>query len=73
MELPPGWRGYGAKDYVDHPATPRRLEEIAELKKTLHGADRFTLQEKLMPYEYLLPERYRGKNEQIDAMMEGGR
>ena len=19
MELPPGWRGYGAKDYVDHP------------------------------------------------------
>ena len=22
MELPPGWRGYGAKDYVDHPDTP---------------------------------------------------
>ena len=21
MELPPGWRGYGAKDYVDHPDT----------------------------------------------------
>src|SRR6185295_299967 len=19
MELPPGWRGYGAKDYIDHP------------------------------------------------------
>lgn len=73
MELPPGWRGYGAKDYIDHPATPRRLEEIAELKKTLHGADRFTLQEKLMPYENLLPERYRGLNEQIDAMMEGAK
>jgi fumarate reductase flavoprotein subunit len=22
MELPPGWRGYGAKDYVDHPTRP---------------------------------------------------
>ena len=21
MELPPGWRGYGAKDYIDHPDT----------------------------------------------------
>jgi fumarate reductase flavoprotein subunit len=73
MELPPGWRGYGTKDYIDHPTTPKRLAEIAELKKELHGADRFTLQEKLMPYEYLLPERYRGKNERIDEMMEGAR
>jgi hypothetical protein len=24
MELPPGWRGYGAKDYIDHPDTTRR-------------------------------------------------
>ena len=27
MELPPGWRGYGAKDYIDHPGygcAPRR-------------------------------------------------
>ena len=23
MELPPGWRGYGAKDYVEHPDTAR--------------------------------------------------
>ena len=23
MELPPGWRGYGAKDYTDHPDTAR--------------------------------------------------
>jgi fumarate reductase flavoprotein subunit len=73
MELPPGWRGYGTKDYIDHPTTPKRLAEIAELKKELHGADRFTLQEKLMPYEYLLPERYRGKNERVDEMMEGAR
>ena len=73
MELPPGWRGYGTKDYIDHPATPKRLAEIAELKKKLHGADRCTLQETLMPYEYLLPERFRGKNQRIDEMLEGAR
>ncbi|HVO91743.1 MAG TPA: fumarate reductase flavoprotein subunit [Terriglobales bacterium] len=73
MELPPGWRGYGAKDYIDHPATPKRLGEIAEVKKELHGAGRLTLQEALMPYEHLLPERYRGENERIDEMMEGAR
>jgi fumarate reductase flavoprotein subunit len=71
MELPPGWRGYGAKDYIDHPATAARLAEIDTLKKNLDGADRFTIQQKLMPYEELLPERFRGKNERIDEMMEG--
>ena len=36
MELPPGWRGYGAKDYVDHPDTPALtvLSEIATSGKT---------------------------------------
>ena len=70
MELPPGWRGYGAKDYIDHPETPTRIAEIEELKKELNGVDRITLQKKLMPYEDLLPERFRGKNERIDEMME---
>ena len=32
MELPPGWRGYGAKDYVDHPDTPKRAAEVEALK-----------------------------------------
>jgi fumarate reductase flavoprotein subunit len=73
MELPPGWRGYGAKDYIDHPDTAARLAEVEELRKNLKGADRFTMQQKLMPYEELLPERFRGKNERIDEMMEGAR
>ena len=73
MELPPGWRGYGAQDYIDHPETPGRVAEIEELKKQLDGADRFTLQQRLMPYEDLLPERFRGKNERIDEMMAGAR
>jgi fumarate reductase flavoprotein subunit len=77
MELPPGWRGYGARDHIDHPDTARRLAEIEALKQRRDGADRFALQEMLMPYEYLLPERFRGRNERIDEMMErvspGGR
>ena len=70
MELPPGWRGYGAKDYIDHPDTPKRVAEIETLKKKLNGADRFKIQQTVMPYEQLLPEHFRGKNERIDEMME---
>jgi len=73
MELPPGWRGYGAKDYIDHPDTPKRTAQIEQVKKKLNGADRFALQQELLPYERLLPECFRGKNERIDEMMEGER
>ena len=69
MELPPGWRGYGAKDHIDHPDTARRLAEIEALKQQRDGADRFGLQEKLMPYEQLLPGRFRGRNERIDERL----
>jgi fumarate reductase flavoprotein subunit len=69
MELPPGWRGYGTRDHTDHPDTARRLAEIEALKQQRDGADRFALQEMLMPYEHLLPERFRGRNERIDEMM----
>ena len=51
MELPPGWRGYGAKDYIDHPDTPQRAAEVEALKQKLAGAPRFAVQEALMPYE----------------------
>jgi fumarate reductase flavoprotein subunit len=64
MELPPGWRGYGAKDYVDHPDTAARLAEVEAAKQST--SDRFALQQALMPYEHLLPQRLRGKNERID-------
>jgi fumarate reductase flavoprotein subunit len=65
MELPPGWRGYGAKDHIDHPDTPKRVAEIEAAKQGADG-DRFKLQENLMPYDHLLPERFRGRNERID-------
>jgi fumarate reductase flavoprotein subunit len=66
MELPPGWRGYGAKDYVDHPDTAVRRAEIEALKAQYGAADRRELQAALMPYEQLLPGRLRGSNERID-------
>jgi fumarate reductase flavoprotein subunit len=66
MELPPGWRGYGAKDYVDHPATAARAAEVEALKKSMASADRFAMQQALMPFEQLLPARFRGRNERID-------
>jgi fumarate reductase flavoprotein subunit len=69
MELPPGWRGYGAKDYVDHPDTPRRTAEIEALKGRLAGADRFAVQHAVMPYEHLLPASLRGRNERVDERL----
>jgi fumarate reductase flavoprotein subunit len=64
MELPPGWRGYGAKDYTDHPDTPARQAEVEAAKSGI--ADRFDRQAALMPYEHLLPASLRGRNERID-------
>ncbi|MFO1324810.1 MAG: fumarate reductase flavoprotein subunit [Burkholderiales bacterium] len=66
MELPPGWRGYGARDYIDHPATAARAAEVEAEKARMKDADRFALQTALMPFEHLLPARFRGRNERID-------
>jgi fumarate reductase flavoprotein subunit len=65
MELPPGWRGYGAKDYIDHPDTPKRQAQLEELKASLANADRFAVQNALMRYEHLLPECFQGRNERL--------
>jgi len=72
MELPPGWRGYGARDYVDHPHTPAREQEVTDIRERIgrEGGDRFAVQQALMPYEQLMPVRYRGRNERIDREFE---
>jgi fumarate reductase flavoprotein subunit len=67
MELPPGWRGYGAKDYTDHPDTAARQADVDAIKQKIE--DRFERQRALMPYEQLLPQRVRGKNERIDERL----
>ena len=64
MELPPGFRGYGAKNIVEHPDSEARQTEVDAVQA--EGADRFAIQEKLMPFKELLPERYRNNNERLD-------
>jgi fumarate reductase flavoprotein subunit len=64
MELPPGWRGYGAKDYTEHPDSAARQAAVDETTKRV--TDRFERQQALMPYAHLLPAPLRGRNERID-------
>jgi len=61
MELPPGFRGYGKKNIIDHPDTPKRLAEVEAV--AAQHPDRFERQQALMKYD--LPERYQGKNERL--------
>jgi fumarate reductase flavoprotein subunit len=70
MELPPGWRGYGAKDYIEHPDTPARQAEVEAVRARLTGRGRLEVQRTLMPYEQLLPGHLRGPNERIDERFE---
>jgi fumarate reductase flavoprotein subunit len=63
MELPPGWRGYGVKNHVDHPDTAARAAEVEAVKRDAPTPE--TAQERLMPYEHLLPPRWRGPNERL--------
>ena len=65
MELPPGWRGYGARDYVDHPDSVRRTAEVQALRERSKGQARREVQEALMPFRHLLPERLRAANERL--------
>jgi fumarate reductase flavoprotein subunit len=69
MELPPGWRGYGAKDHIDHPDTPRRAAQIEAIEAGLVDADRTARQAALMPFLDLLPPWLRGNNERLAEAM----
>ncbi|MBU1664772.1 MAG: fumarate reductase flavoprotein subunit [Gammaproteobacteria bacterium] len=64
MELPPGFRGYGAKNIIDHPDTAPRQAEVDEM----HAAkqDRYAAQSYLMSFKHYLPLKYRGRNERLD-------
>jgi fumarate reductase flavoprotein subunit len=63
MELPPGFRGYGAKNIVEHPGTAARQQQV----DAIEGSDRIELQDKRMPFLHLLPEKYRGANQRQDG------
>ena len=59
MELPPGWRGYGARDYIEHPDTALRQQQVDEIVATVADADRHARQQALMPFRHLLPAHLR--------------
>ena len=65
MELPPGWRGYGARDYIEHPATQQREQQIEAILARIPEADRHLRQEALMPFKHTLPEHLRGNNQRL--------
>ncbi len=55
MEMPPGWRGYGARDHIAHPNSGARQSEIDRIRGELDTASRSEIQDALMPYRHLLP------------------
>ncbi|MEM0954720.1 MAG: fumarate reductase flavoprotein subunit [Pseudomonadota bacterium] len=63
MELPPGWRGYGEANHIEHPDSAARAQAVQAASES--AADRYSLQRQLLPFEDLLPERFRGRNERL--------
>lgn len=63
MEIPPGFRGYGAKgNLIENPISAIRQNEVDEMveKMELEGKDRYEIQDKLMPFP--LQDEYKRKN-----------
>lgn len=65
MELPPGWRGYGARDNIAHPDTARRQHDIDAIVKNSDSDDRYARQQMLMPFTHLLPPHLRARNQRL--------
>ena len=65
MELPPGWRGYGTRNTIEHPETAARLAEIEALRAQRPDLDRRALQALLMPFTQWLPPHLRGPNARL--------
>ncbi len=65
MEMPPGWRGYGEKNHIDHPDTAVRQAQVDDVLQRGDLPDRFARQETLMPYLDCLPPKYRGRNQRL--------
>jgi fumarate reductase flavoprotein subunit len=64
MEMPPAFRGYGAKGMIiEHELSEKRQAEVDEITEKLgaEGKDRHEIQDALMSFD--LPMNYREKNE----------
>jgi fumarate reductase flavoprotein subunit len=65
MEMPPGWRGYGAHDHIPHPQTEIRQAELDALKERELDADQ--LESTVGPFRHQLPEGLRKRNRRLEA------
>jgi fumarate reductase flavoprotein subunit len=64
MEMPPAFRGYGRKgQIIENPLSQKRQDEIDNILKENSSDDRYTKQNRLMPYE--LQAKYKAKNERL--------
>ncbi|MBK1972084.1 fumarate reductase flavoprotein subunit [Campylobacter sp. TTU-622] len=66
MEMPPAFRGYGAKgNIIENPLSQKRQEEVDAIRAKMEaeGKGRYEIQEALMPYE--LQEKYKKPNQRI--------
>jgi fumarate reductase flavoprotein subunit len=65
MEMPPGWRGYGAHDHIPHPQTEIRQAELDALKERELDADQ--LESSVGPFRHQLPEGLRKRNRRLQG------
>ena len=66
MEMPPAFRGYGAKGMIiEHELSAVRQEEVDEIRERMEadGKDRHEIQDAIMNFD--LPMNYRVKNERV--------
>ena len=66
MEMPPAFRGYGAKGMIiENELSTKRQEEVDELREKMEeaGKDRHQIQDAMMNFD--LPMNYREKNERM--------
>ncbi|MEW5788927.1 MAG: fumarate reductase flavoprotein subunit [Pseudomonadota bacterium] len=64
MELPPGFRGYGERNIIDHPHTALRQADVDDFREG--ETDRHKRQTHMMAFKQYLPVQYRGRNERLD-------
>ena len=71
MELPPGYRGYGADNAIAHPDTAKRQQQIADIQAVL-GLDATPQQRQqaLMPFD--LPEHLQPQNQRLTDLLASG-
>ena len=65
MEMPPGWRGYGADDHIPHPDAAARQAEVEAL--TGQHTDEDAREAALGPFRQYLPPGLRGRNARLEV------